>query len=69
MFGYLVYVFPFVKISWTIEISVVFLFFNNDIEFFLFNIYSNSNQLALKYLNNTEVDIWNVLIMTSDFND
>lgn len=43
-------------------------FFNNGIEFFLLNIYSDSNQLALKYFKDTEVDIWKVLIMTGDFN-
>jgi len=32
------------------------------------NIYSNSNQSALKYLKNTQVIIHNVLIMTGDFN-
>jgi len=32
------------------------------------NIYSDSNQLALKYLKNTQVTLHNVLIMTGDFN-
>ena len=36
--------------------------------FFLINIYSDSTQLALKYLKDTEVDISNVLIMAGDFN-
>ena len=35
---------------------------------FLLNIYSDSNQLALKYLKNTKVDIQNVLIMIGNFN-
>ena len=30
--------------------------------------YLDSNQLALKYLKNTEANIWNILIMTGDFN-
>ena len=32
------------------------------------NIYSDSSQMALKYLKNTKVNINNVLIMTGDFN-
>ena len=43
-------------------------FFNNEDIYFLFNIYSDDRQPALKYLKNTEVNIQNVLIMTSDFN-
>jgi len=42
-----------------------FYFFNNGIEFFLLNMYSDSNQSALK---DTKVDIQNVLIMTDDIN-
>ena len=34
----------------------------------MINIYSDSSQLALKYLKDTEVDIPNVIIMTGDFN-
>ena len=34
----------------------------------MINIYSDSSQLALKYLKNTEVNIPNVIIMTGDFN-
>lgn len=34
----------------------------------MLNIYSDSLQLALKYLKNTEVNINNVLIMIGDFN-
>ena len=45
-----------------------FSFFNKEEVFFLLNIYSNSNQFALKYLKNTEANIWNVLIMTGNFN-
>jgi len=34
----------------------------------LITIYSDSFQMALKYLKNTKVNIGNVLIMTGDFN-
>ena len=34
----------------------------------MINVYSDSSQLALKYLKDTEVDIPNVIIMTGDFN-
>jgi len=43
-------------------------FFNQGSVFFLINVYSDSSQLALKYLKDTEVNINKVLIMTSDFN-
>jgi len=43
-------------------------FFNCSCIYFLINVYSNSSQLALKYLKDTEVNIDNVLIMTGDFN-
>ena len=36
--------------------------------FSFLNVYSDSNQLALKYLKNTEVDIQNILIITNNFN-
>ena len=36
--------------------------------FFLINIYLDLSQLALKYLKDTKVDIYNVFIMTGDFN-
>ena len=49
------------------DISCI-LFFNYESIYFLINVYSNSSQLALKYLKDTEVDIDNVLIMTGDFN-
>ena len=45
-----------------------FYFFNNSNIFFLLNIYSDSNQSALKYLKNTGANICNVLIITGDFN-
>ena len=34
----------------------------------MINVYSNSNQSALKYLKNTKANIQNVLIMTGNFN-
>jgi len=43
-------------------------FFNCDSIYFLINVYSDSFQLALKYLKDTEVNINNVLIMTGEFN-
>ena len=32
------------------------------------NIYSDSSQIALKYLKNTKVNLYNVLVMTGNFN-
>ena len=49
------------------NISIISLHINNNI-FFLINIYSDSSQLALKYLKNTGVDIPNVLVMAGNFN-
>ena len=43
-------------------------FFNNNVCYYILNIYSNSSHLALKYLKDTEVNIDNVILMTSDFN-
>ena len=43
-------------------------FFNNNDNFWLMNIYSDSSHSALKYLKDTETNIRNLLIMTSDFN-
>ena len=43
-------------------------FFNNNLYFFILNIYSDSSHVALKHLKDTEVNIDNVLIMTGDFN-
>jgi len=43
-------------------------FFNQGSIFFLINIYSDLSQSALKYLKDTEANINNILIMTSDFN-
>ena len=43
-------------------------FFNNNICYYIMNIYSDSSHSALKYLKDTEVNINNVLPMTGDFN-
>jgi len=43
-------------------------FFNNNIIFWVMNIYSDSSHSALKYLKDAEVNISNLLIMTGDFN-
>ena len=43
-------------------------FFNHSLVYFLINVYLDSLQSALKYLKDVEVDINNVLIMTSNFN-
>ena len=43
-------------------------FSNNNIVFWIMNIYSNSSHFALKYLKNSEANIPNLLIMTGDFN-
>jgi len=45
-----------------------FFFFNNGNTFFTINIYSDNYQSALKYLKDTETNIWNILIMASNFN-
>ena len=43
-------------------------FFNDNVVFWIMNIYSHSSHSALKYLKDTEVNIPNLLIMTGDFN-
>jgi len=43
-------------------------FVNNNLFFFILNMYSDSSHSALKYLKDTEVNIDNILIMTGDFN-
>ena len=49
------------------DILLVSFFNNNDI-FWLMNVYFDLSHSALKYLKDTEVNICNLLIMTSDFN-
>jgi len=43
-------------------------FFNNNVCYYILNIYSDSSHTALKYLKDTEVSIDNVVLMTGDFN-
>jgi len=43
-------------------------FFNNNICYYILNIYSDLSHTALKYLKDTEVNIDNILLMTGDFN-
>ena len=43
-------------------------FINNNVCYYIMNIYSDSSYTALKYLKNTEVNIENVLLMIGDFN-
>jgi len=47
---------------------LLILFFNNSNVLWLMNVYSDSLYSALKYLKNTEVNIWNLLIITGNFN-
>ena len=42
-------------------------FFNCEYTYFVLNIYSDDQQLALTYLKDMEVNLNNVLIMTGDF--
>jgi len=43
-------------------------FFNNNVCFYILNVYSDSSHSALKYLKDTEVNIDNVILMTGNFN-
>ena len=43
-------------------------FLNHGLVHFLINVYSDSLQIALKYLKDMEVNIGNILIITEDFN-
>jgi len=43
-------------------------FLNQGSVYFIINVYSDSSQLALKYLKDTETNIHNVVIITGDFN-
>jgi len=43
-------------------------FSNNNICYYILNIYSDSSYTALKYLKDTEANIDNVILMTGDFN-
>ena len=43
-------------------------FLNNNVYYYIMNVYSDSSHTALKYLKDTEVNIDNILVMTGDFN-
>jgi len=43
-------------------------FSNNNVCYYILNVYSDSSHIALKYLKDTEVNIDNVVLMTGDFN-
>ena len=43
-------------------------FFNNNVCYYIMNVYSDSSHTALKYLKDTEVNIDNIVLMTDDFN-
>ena len=43
-------------------------FSNNNICYYIMNIYSDSSNTALKYLKDTEANIDNVVLITGDFN-
>jgi len=43
-------------------------FSNQGSIYFIINVYSDSSQLVLKYLKDTESNIHNIIIMTGDFN-
>ena len=49
------------------DINLIF-FFNNNVCYYILNVYSDSLHTALKYLKDTEVNIDNVVLMTGDFN-
>ena len=49
------------------DINLISLF-NNSVIFIIINIYLDKQQNTLKYLKDIEVNIYNVLIMTGDFN-
>ena len=43
-------------------------FFNNNVNFWIMNVYLDSFHFALKYLKDSEANIQNLLIMTGNFN-
>ena len=49
------------------DILLTSFFINNEL-FWIMNIYSDSSHSVIKYLKDTEINIHNLLIMTSDFN-
>ena len=46
---------------------LLILFLNDHVCYYIMNVYSDSSHMALKYLNDTEVNIDNILVMTGDF--
>ena len=46
-----------------------FSFFNNSDIFFMINVYSNNYQSALKYLKDTEANLYNILVIDGNFNN
>ena len=45
-----------------------FSFFNNSDIFFMINIYSDNHQVALKYIKDIEVNLYNILVIAKNFN-
>ena len=43
-------------------------FSNNNVYYYILNVYSDSSHSALKYLKDTKVNIDNIILMTGDFN-
>ena len=43
-------------------------FFNNNVKFWIINVYSDSSHFTLKYLKDSKANIPNLLIMTGNFN-
>ena len=43
-------------------------FFNNNVYYYIMNIYSDLSHTALKYLKDTEANINNIILMIGDFN-
>ena len=43
-------------------------FINNNVCYYIMNVYSDFSHTALKYLKDTEVNIKNVLLITGNFN-
>jgi len=49
------------------DIILVSFFFNSKL-FWVMNVYSDSSHSVIKYLKDTEINIYNLLVMTRDFN-
>jgi len=48
--------------------DILLVFFNNGDILWIMNVYSDCSHSVIKYLKDTEVDIYNLLVMTGDFN-